>query len=81
VRVHAASAATVLPVLGICTTHNDREGYPSARKSCKTARLVESLVFVGRTSVGSHTRLHRLCRVPQNRRVYAFGINRKHLIV
>src|ERR1700719_3038679 len=37
--------------------------------------------FVDRTSLGSQTRLHRLCRVPQNRRVYKFGINRKHLVV
>ena len=32
-------------------------------------------------SSDSVIRLHRLRRIPQDRRVYAFGINRKHLAV
>src|SRR6266403_1859245 len=35
----------------------------------------------GCRSPGSVARLHRLCRIPQDRRVYTLGINREHLVV
>ena len=37
--------------------------------------------YLGRTSPGSSARLHRLCRIPQDGRVYTLGINREHLLV